>query len=159
MEASLARLRELAIAIPRPGCDWEERPRFGPPGVAEQVAAFERAAGFPLSRDLQAFLATCGTVAAMSVQNGYWIGDVVNQAHALASGNYPREVSGELAVPIGSDGGGNIFLQSRGGRVWRWDHETGCVALVAESFADFLDRVAEDWAAYIADTPGWKFLV
>ena len=31
VEASVARLRELALAIPRPGCEWEDRPRFDPP--------------------------------------------------------------------------------------------------------------------------------
>jgi hypothetical protein len=41
----------------------------------------------------------------------------------------------------------------------RWDHETGSISEAAACFAEFLERVAADWAAYIADSPGWRFLV
>src|SRR5262245_27917920 len=39
---SLARLRELAMALPRRGCDWAERPRFDPPAPSHAVATLER---------------------------------------------------------------------------------------------------------------------
>ena len=153
--ASVARLRELALAIPRPECEWEERPRFDPPAPPAAVAAFERAAGFPMPVDFRAFLARTGGVVGMSVHNGYWLGGV----ERLAPDAFPREVAGEPAAPVATDGGGNAFLLSAGGRVWKWDHETGRVSEVAASFAAFLVRVADDWAAYVADTPGWRFLV
>lgn len=155
VEASVARLRELALALPRRGCEWEDRLRFDPPTPPETIAAFERAAGFPLPADLRAFLALTGGVVGMSVHNGYWLGGI----ERLDPADFPREVAGEPAAPVATDGGGNAFLLSAGGRVWRWDHETGSVSEVAESFADFLGRVAADWAAYVADTPGWRFLV
>jgi len=159
VEASLARLRELALGIPRPGCDWEERPRFQPPASPKQVAAFERAAGFPLPADLRAFLADAGAVVGMSVHNGYWVGDVERLGRSIDRGDFPRSVSGESAVPVATDGGGNAFLLSEGGRVWRWDHDTGSVSEVAASFEHFIERVAADWSAYVAETPGWRVLV
>jgi hypothetical protein len=158
VEASLARLRELALAIPRPGCEWEERPRFDPPPPPEQVAAFERAAGFALPADLRAFLASCGAAVGMSVHNGYWVGGLEQLAHSLARADFPGSVAGEPTAPVATDGAGNAFLLSASGRVWRWDREAGTVSEVAGSFAGFLTRVADDWAAYIADTPGWRFL-
>jgi hypothetical protein len=159
VETSLARLRELALAIPRPGCDWEERPRFDPPASPEEVAAFERAAGFPLPADLRAFLADAGAVVGMSVHNGYWVGGVEQLVRAIVRGDFPPSVSGEPAAPVATDGGGNAFLLSSSGRVWRLDHETWGVSEVAASFAGFLERVAADWSAFVADTPGWRFLV
>jgi hypothetical protein len=138
---------------------WEERPSFAPPASPEAVTVFERTAGFPLPEDFRAFLATTGAVAGLSVHNGYSLGGLEGLARWLRSGTLPRAVAGEPAAPVGSDGCGNGFLLSRGGRVCRWDHETGEVTPVATSFAEFLDRVARDWAAYIADTPGWAYLV
>lgn len=155
VEASVARLRDIALAIPRPECDWEERPRFAPPAPHEAVAAFERVAGFTLPADFRAFLALTGEVVGMSIHNGYWLGGV----ERLVPDAFPREVAGEPAAPVATDGGGNAFLLSAGGRVWRWDHETGSVSAVAPSFAGFLSRVADDWTAYVTYTPGWKFLV
>jgi cell wall assembly regulator SMI1 len=159
VEASLSRLRELAQALPRPGCEWESRPTFDPPATDEAVAVLERAAGFPLPADLRAFFALTDRVNGLSVHNGYSIGGTELLAALVGSDGVPREVPDGLAAPVASDGGGNGFLVSQTGRVWGWDHETGQVRLVAESFAAFLKRVAEDWAAYVADTPGWRFLV
>jgi hypothetical protein len=159
VQLSLARLRELALALPRPGCPWESRPTFEPPAVPEAVIAFEQAAGFPLPIDLRAFLASTGAVVGMSVHNGYWIGGVERLTDWLRTGQLPGEAAGERVAPIATDGGGNGFLLAASGRLWRWDHETGQLAAVAASFAEFLERVVRDWAAYVNDTPGWCFLV
>jgi hypothetical protein len=159
VEASLARLRELALAIPRPGCDWEEQPRFEPPAFLEAIDALERAAGFPLPTDLRIFFAHTDAVIGLSVHNGYWLGGIEQLSRSITRGDLPRSLYGELAVPIATDGGGNAFLLSETGRIWRWDHETTHVSAVAPSFGVFLDLVAADWAAYIAKMPGWRFLV
>lgn len=151
-------VRRLALALPRPGCVWESQPTFDPPASPQAVATFERAAGFPLPADVRTFLALAGAVIGMSVHNGYWLGGV-ERLTACIGADFPREVAEELAVPIATDGGGNGFLMAAGGRVWRWDHETGTVSVVAASFAEFLEKVAADWAAYVADTPGWRYLV
>ena len=155
VQGSIARLRNLALAIPRPGCEWEEQPRFDPPASSEEVAAFELAAGFTIPSDFRTFLAETGAVVGMSVHNGYWLGGVAR----LDPAAFPRVSGSEAVAPVATDGGGNAFLLSATGRVWRWDRETGSVSQEAESFAAFLSRVADDWAAYVKDTPGWRFLV
>jgi hypothetical protein len=155
VEASLLQLRELALKIPRPDCEWEVRPWFDPPALPEAVAAFEQTAGFPLPLDFKVFLANTSGVVGMSVHNGYWLGCV----ERLTTANFPSMVAGELVVPVGTDGGGNAFLLSEKGRVWRWYLETGNVSEVATSFTAFLDRVAADWTAYVADLQGWRYLV
>jgi len=156
VETSLARLRELALALPRPGCEWESRPTFDPPATPEAIAAFELAVGFPLPADFRAFLASAGAVIGMCVHNGYWLGGVEQLARLVEVGSLPREVAGELVAPVATDGGGNSFLLCSGGRVLRWGHDTGVVSAVAGSFAAFLERVADDWAAYVAGTPDWR---
>ena len=77
----------------------------------------------------------------------------------LDRGSLPGIAAGEAAIPVATDGGGNAFLLSASGVVWQWNHETGEVENVAPSFGAFLERVAEDWAAYISDEPDWRFLV
>src|SRR5262245_3073384 len=151
---TVARLRELALALPRPGCDWEERPRFEPPETAEGIAELERSAGFGFPSELHAFLEQAGSVIAMSVHNGYWLGGIKK---LLDGDGLPRGVGGEAAIPVATDGGGNAFLLSTSGTIWRWDHETGRANVVAASFGAFLERVVQDWAAYVYEQPGWRF--
>src|SRR5947209_5632257 len=119
VEASLAQLRELAQAIPRPGCEWEHRPTFDPPATPEAVAALERAAGFLLPADLRAFFALTDRVNGLSVHNGYSIGRTELLAFLVGTDGVPREVPDGLAAPVALDGGGNGFLGSATGRVWR----------------------------------------
>jgi hypothetical protein len=159
VDVSLARLRELALAIPRPGCHWEERPRFDPSATPESLAEFERLAGFALPGDLRTFLEQTDAIAGMSVHNGYWIGSTEQLARSMEAGTFPRKVNGEQAIPVATDGGGNAFLLGESGRVWRWDHETDKVNIIAESFDAFLERVADDWAAYVSERKDWRFLV
>ena len=164
VETSLIRLRELAFAIPRPGCDWEERPQFDSPPTPEFVEAASVAAGGQLPDDLLTYFQLCGRVIGMSIHNGYELCSAAD----LVSKKYRRAVpptlpgpSGPMpVVPIAWDGGGNAFVLSiPKGDVWRWDHETGVTRFVAPSFSHFLERVVADWEAYVADTPGWRFLV
>jgi hypothetical protein len=153
---SVARLRELSLALPRPGCDWEERPRFEPPETPQGIAELDRAAGFGFPAELREFLEQTDSVIAMSVHNGYWFGGIKKP---LSGHGLPRVVDGEPAIPFATDGGGNAFLLSASGAIWRWDHETGKATVVAESFGGFLERVVQDWAAFVSDQPGWRFLV
>jgi cell wall assembly regulator SMI1 len=159
IDVSLTRLRELALAIPRPGCDWEERPRFDPPATSESLAELERVAGFVLPDDLRAFFAQTDAVVGMSVHNGYWIGGTKQLVQSTERGDFPRAISGGLVVPIATDGGGNAFLLGENRRVWLWDHESDKVKMVADSFEAFLEQVAGDWAAYVSDNRDWQFLV
>lgn len=154
VKESIARLRDLASRIPRPGCDWEERPRFGAPATMDEVEAIERAAGFPLPVDLRAFLSETSGIVGMAVHNGYWIGDIESIDHADSRSH----VENNRVIPIATDGGGNSFLMDATGQVWKCDRETGELSQIARSFADFLDRVLADWVAYVANTPGWRFM-
>jgi hypothetical protein len=151
---TLTRLRDLALAFPRPDCDWEDRPRFNPPATSQSIAEIELSAGFDLPDDLRAFLNQTESIVAMSVHNGYWLGDIKQ----LVGGSFPRLVEGEAVLPVATDGGGNAFFLGASGRVWRWDHETGKVRLISASFAAFLERIADDWEAYASETPNWQFL-
>jgi hypothetical protein len=159
VHASVVRLRSLATLLPRPGCDWEDCPTFAPSAPLSAVAELEAVAGFELPGDYRAFLAETGAITAMSVHNGYWLGGAVDLVGLIKQGDFPQKAGTEPVIPIATDGGGNAFLLAPTGRVWRWQHETGKVTEVAGGFAAFLDRVAEDWEAYIAETPGWQFLV
>jgi cell wall assembly regulator SMI1 len=153
---TMTRLHELALALPRPGCDWEDRPRFEPPATPQSVVELERMAGFALPGDLREFLDQTDSIVAMSVHNGYWLGGI----NRLIDGDsLPRVANGEAAIPVATDGGGNAFLLGASGRVWRWNHETDRMNLVAASFGAFLERVAADWSAYVSEKPGWQFLV
>jgi hypothetical protein len=153
---SVARLRELALALPRPGCDWEDLPRFEPPQTSQEIAELERTAGFGFPAELREFLEQTDSVVALSVHNGYWLGGIKK---LLNPDGLPRVVEGEPAIPVATDGTGNAFLLSASGAIWRWDHETGKAKAVAASFGAFLERVVEDWAADIDERPGWRFLV
>lgn len=95
----------------------------------------------------------------MSVHNGYWLGGVEKLVALIGANRVPRELAGEPSTPVATDGGGNSFLLSAGGRVWRFDRETGQVSEVAGSFTAFLEWVVADWSAYVAEAPGWQFLV
>jgi SMI1 / KNR4 family (SUKH-1) len=156
---TLARLRELALALPRPGCEWERRPTFDPPATPQSVADFEHLAGFAFPADFRAFFAETNAVVGMSIHNGYYLGDAKGPARSLHRKDFPSIVKGERVAPVATDGGGNAFLLSAIGHVWRWDHETDKVEMIAESFESFLEKVADDWAAYVSDKPGWRFLV
>ena len=152
----MTRLHELALALPRPGCDWEDRPQFEPPATPQAIVELERLAGFALPEDLRAFLGQTESIVAMSFHNGYWLGGI----NKLIDGDsFPRVADGEAAIPVATDGGGNAFLLGASGRVWRWNHETDRLNLVVASFGAFLERVAEDWSAYVSEKPGWRFLV
>lgn len=76
-----------------------------------------------------------------------------------------------MIEPIGGDGGGNFFLLEATSRsdasVWKWLHELGCaddgidsesVVEMARSFSAFLERMADDWEAFVRDDRAWRFM-
>ena len=156
---SLDKLREVAKAMPRPGCDWESRPAVSSAPDARGIGTHETFPRRPLARTTCPNTSTlCGGIRGMSVHNGYHLcgtSDIVKM-NSHSDGWPPTAVSTgggtEPVLTIALDGGGNAFLLSpRSGDVWRWNHETGKTILVADSFGGFLHRVAEDWAAYVHD--------
>lgn len=120
------------------------------------MVELERIAGFALPGDLREFLQQTESIVAMSVHNGYCLGGI---KQLISAGTLPQIADGEAAIPVATDGGGNGFLLGTSGRVWQWSRETDKLKIVAPTFNAFLERVAEDWAAYISEKPGWRFLV
>lgn len=158
IEACYARLRRLSLALPRFGCAWEDRPTFDSPATLQSIIDIEQYAGFSLPADFRTFLSLTNSVVAMSVQNGYWLGGVDQLTHSMMRDDFPRSVDGEPVVPIGTTGCGDAFLLGRTGSVWQWLHETNNLKKVAESFKLFLERIADDWDAYVSNRPNWHFL-
>ncbi|MGL4465357.1 MAG: SMI1/KNR4 family protein [Planctomycetia bacterium] len=145
-------MHEVARQMPRPGCDWEGQPTFGPPESADAVDLFEFRCGFPLQPAFREFLLKFGQVIGMEVHNGYWLGGIDQLRNDIA-------VDGEPAAVIAWGGGGNAFLTTADGRIHSWNHENGKTTPAADGFAEFLECVADDWEAYVDDVPGWRFLV
>lgn len=161
IDAAMARLRAVADTF-EPRYGYERPPRFDPPATADQIAELDRRSR-PLPDDLRAFLLTAAQVVAMDVGNGYWLGGRVTFEPQPDDG-WPGLVETDAApvsvIAVATDGGGNAFLLApASGAVEHWDHETGRTRRVADSFAAFLVRVADDWQAFAADTPGWTYLV
>lgn len=154
----LHRLRSVSEQMPRPGREWEDRPYFEPPAAEEDVAAFEQAAGFRLPDDVREFLSRTDAVVGMSIHNGYWIGGIRKLASLVGAEGLAREMNGELLAPIASDGGGNWFMFSESGAIWRLNREAARLSPVARSFNEFLKLVVADWEAYVDDRPEWKYL-
>src|SRR5262245_16515099 len=63
----------------------------------------------------------------MSVHNGYWLGGI---KHLLTEDAIPRMVEGERAIPVANDGGGNAFLLSASGAIWRLSASVANMKLV-----------------------------
>lgn len=155
----LCRLRELARAIPRNGCDWEDRPTFTSPASPEDISTLESLVGFALPADVRSFFSEADSVIGMSIHNGYYIGGTLQISASLQRNDFPQHVDAEAVMPIATDGGGNSFLLGRSGKIWKWDCETKNAAYVIDTFGGFLNLVADDWNAYVFGTEGWHFLV
>lgn len=151
--SALRRLRALAESFPTPEMPWEDRPVFLPPLDARRLADLAA-----LPPELLEFFALCGRVRAGNIRNGYDVGDWGAVQRDPANG-LPLTIDREPVFAVGFDGGGNAFLHSLAdGRVWRWDHETGATAPVADSFAQLLHRIADDWEHHLADDREWVYL-
>src|SRR5437660_1715278 len=110
---SLNKLREVAKAMPQPGCDWESRPEFIPPPTREELELTTRSLAVPLPEDVSEYLALCGGIRGMSVHNGYHLcgaSDIVKM-NSHSDGWPPTELStdggAEPVLTIALDGGGN----------------------------------------------------
>ncbi|TWT49553.1 SMI1 / KNR4 family protein [Rubripirellula amarantea] len=148
-------MRETVASLP----DYEQ-PTFSSPATPQQVAHLEAAIGGPIPPDIRDFFAVHDEVTAMDIHNGYSIGGSTGLARSVARGDFPLSVDSVDVFPIGSDGGGNAFLMPRagGGPVWKWRHDIGDFVAVADSFAQFLDRLADDFHAYADGRTDWDFM-
>lgn len=158
-EDLVSRLRDVASDFP----EWQA-PTFGEPATERDLTSLRAATGIGLPSDFTTFLKITDAVIAMDIHNGYWIGGSAELSRSLRRGDYPVTVDADgratRVVPVATDGGGNAFFTCVDtGTIWRWDHETGRVNLVAQDLADFLRRVADDWLHARSDDPSWNYLV
>jgi cell wall assembly regulator SMI1 len=157
MKDAVARLAAIASRYPS-----ETAPRFETPSTPGELHELESATGLPLPAEVRDLLALHRSIVAMDIRNGYWIGGPTLLARSVRRGDYPAFIEGEngpvAAQPVATDGGGNAFLITSSGAIWRREHETGRTRRVAKSFVEFLHRVADDWEHHLAGDSAWSYL-
>ncbi len=98
------------------------------------------------------FLRLSGGVTAMDVYNGYQLLSVSLLRRIRGESETPRTVGASAVLPVGADGGGNLFLLSLRSpfTVWKWNHEVGAadggrlaenheaLSVVCSGFSEFL---------------------
>ncbi len=149
----LQRLRISGAYLPL--FDWDEPPSFSPGLNADDSYRLPKTA----PEDLRIFLSLCGEISAADIHNGYFIGGEATLNPSVWSA-LPSKHDSIPLLPIGSDGGGNAFLikLSDPHLVYKWNHESGELQQVAESFSDFLERIATDWEHYIDDDHDYVYI-
>jgi hypothetical protein len=163
MEEVINRLKDLAEQIPHvPSAYPLTQPTFGDGVEQAEIAQLESGLGASLPADFKLFQQQCGRITAMDVWNGYALFDAKHIAVIMADANAPTEIrSGphEPRLPIGGDGGGNLFVFSlRSQHVSKLNHETAELKVVANSFTDFLQRMREDWEHFVHDDENWRYM-
>ena len=151
------------------------QPHFGPGCCSAEI---EELLGDCHERlpEYSEYLALCRRVDATDVFNGYFL---FSPVHAVQRGEGPRllhvgsgpDLSEVRVLPIGGDGGGNLFLMgyspNAAGAVWKWDHEYGArfdgmakdgITKIADDFAGFLERIAEDWEHFTSGDRAWHYV-
>jgi len=156
---SIKALRKLAEMLPHENCPWDEQPTFKAPKSEDLIIKLQEEAGFSFPTDLLAFFSEVDSIVGMSVHNGYWIGDVQKLSDMHSARNFPRIINDYKAIPIATDGGGNGFLIDSSGYVWNWNHGSEQLKQVSDSFTGFLERVVEDWEAFVFSRLDWEYLV
>jgi hypothetical protein len=106
-----------------------ESPSFGP--GCHDAEIDELAGAGPLPQDYREFLSRCREIVAEDVFTGYFLFSPIQVVTSDGPQILHVELHGKLdevkALPIGGDGGGNLFMMGRTpnapGAVWKWDHE------------------------------------
>jgi hypothetical protein len=172
---ALDRLREAGAALSRLASVTPlKAPTFGPGCSTGELDELQERG--PLPGDYVEFLSLCRRIVASDVFNGYYLYSPLGRPSDTA---IPRRLLigaeptlQEVAVSaVGGDGGGNLFLMGVGpiaaGRVWKWNHEHPArsdgvtregLTEVADSFATFLQRVAEDWEHFARGDRDWPYI-
>jgi len=150
-----------------------EAPSFEPGCHEAEIEEIEGAWPFP--PDYREFLLRCRRVDAGDIFNGYFLFSPIGVATTSAPrrlfvGSEPHLEEVRVS-PIGGDAGGNMFLMGRSpnalGLIWKWNHEfpprfdgvaREGLLLVAQSFEEFLARVADDWEHFVAGDREWEYL-
>lgn len=139
----------------------------------DQLAAL---AAQPLPPDYRYFLSRCAGFEAMDFRNGYAVHTPELVARMVRDPGAPKRLvaptAADTLLPVAGDGGGNVFLLTLGASasVLRWDHEMGgsrpdvssgdpSIAIVADSFTAFLERIRDDWRNFLGPDPdSWTYI-
>ncbi|XZG69216.1 SMI1/KNR4 family protein [Chitinibacteraceae bacterium HSL-7] len=170
MNKLLLQLQAQGQALPELDAGYPlEAARFLPAAPADLVYRLATHTGHPLPDDYRAFLAECAGFDAMDIHNGYALHDPEQQLRYLAQGiNFGSVlVKAHLTpvLPIGSNGGGDVFFLVPDHGVWRIDHHllvTGAPPLaldepqpgvrhISSSFTGYLQRMLADWQHFVDD--------
>ena len=177
VQAALDRLRVVAPSIPGLKSPYPlEEPRFGvgccQPEIDELLGELRGHL-----QEYAEYLSLCRSITAPDVFCGYYLYSPLSIVGRNDS--QPRflhvERHGTLSevrvFPVGGDGGGNLFVMGTthdaAGVVWKWDHESVVrfdgmakegLTHIADSFAEFLERVATDWEHFVAADRDWRYV-
>lgn len=176
IDAALRDLRSLGSAIADEDFGYPvEEATFEPGSSASRLESISATVGEALPVDYRYFLEQCAGFSGLDFHNGYVMHTPEEVIRLLARSGAPKRVQtldGAIPVlPIASDGGGNVFLLQLKPPflVLRWDHELGGEDAVssghqslrpaADGFASFLDRIRDDWRAFLGPDPGsWTYI-
>jgi hypothetical protein len=156
IEDIISDLREVGQRVPTLDSAYPlKEPIFGMGTPEAEVIALESYVQVALPEDFLLF---------QDIWNGYHLMDATHIKAIMSDADWPLIIQSEdsptVLMPIGGDGGGNLFLMDlkNEGHVLKWDHETGRKDLVAVGFFEFLYRVLEDWKHFTSGDGGWKYL-
>ena len=152
------KLRELASRVPSVASPFPlGQPTFGEGVGTEELESLRLPEGIPT--DYREFLLTVGEIVAMDVHAGYHLVSPKLAVAMLCDTSTPSEIQNVPVLPIGSTGGGTLFVIECGGTgaVWRWTPFSPPTQL-ASTFTHFLARLAEDWKHFVDGDDDWAFL-
>jgi len=142
-----------------------DEPTFGDGATEADLNAFEAMLPAPLPIDFQYFQTICGSISAPHIWNGYFLHEIMLVQRIMFDyESYPKnfflDINRLRMLPIGSDGGGNLFLMSIGpaNYITKWNHEVNEQSRLANNFTEFLQRMVEDWEHFIVEDSGWHYM-
>jgi hypothetical protein len=149
---------------------------FEPGAAASRIDAIAELLAEPLPVDYSYFLSQCAGFVGMDFHNGYVIHTPEEVMRRFRESWVPKRLMTAVGpapvLPVGADGGGNVFLLQPRPRqvVLRWDHEIGgsgdavpathpCLRPISDSFVSFLERIRDDWSHFLGpDRSSWTYI-
>ncbi len=145
--------------------------RVLPPGPSDEVPRTLAEVGLEHDPAIIQFYTCCNGICLPGVHNGYFISAIENLS-SQNSNNVPRRITGFYeaeVVNFGSTGGGEYFVIRKDAMdVLYLPHGfmedgvyhgvSGRVAILANDFSGFLERLLLDVQAFVRDTRGHKFI-
>ena len=158
-------LKAVGHKVPDVPCVYQlEEPTFGAGTSEEDITVLKSMIKVLLPEDFLLFQKVCGSISAMDVWNGYALLPISQITKLITDPISSRLIqvrNGKpTTIPIGGDGGGDMFLMllDGSGQVVKWNHEVNAHERIADNFTNFLERILQDWEHFIAQDNDWKYL-